>query len=165
LAAVEEQRVAVVAIHAFYFAEEDGVIAGRVFGDYVAGEFGEGAVQKRNPAGRPLIRNAEASIFFGRLVTFSEMFGEGLLSRTKNGDAKAALRFQKREQPGVMRDADENEKRIERDGGEGIGGHAVDYTGIAFDRYYGDAGDEGASDSAKGYGIERRDGHGAFDSR
>jgi len=93
LAAVEEQRITVVAFHAFDFAEEDGVITGRVLADYVAGEFGEGAVQKRNPAGSPLIRNAEASIFFGRLVAFGEMLGEGLLSCPKNSDAEAALRF------------------------------------------------------------------------
>jgi hypothetical protein len=94
LAAVKEQGIAFVAFHAFDCAEEDGVIAGGMFADNVAGEFGEGAVQKRNPAGRPLIRNAEASIFFGRLVAFSEVLGEGLLSRTKNGDAEAALRFE-----------------------------------------------------------------------
>jgi len=64
-----------------------------------------------------------------------------------------------------MRDADENEKRIERDGGEGICGHAVDYAGIAFDGNHCNARGKGARDSAKGYGIERRDGHGAFDSR
>ena len=162
---MKEQGLAVVAFHAFDFAEEDGVIAGGVFSDDVAGEFGEGAVQKRNPAGRPLIGNAEASIFFGRLVALSEMLGEGLLSCTKNSYAEAALRFEKRKQPGFVRDADENEKRIERDGGEGICGHAVDHAGVAFDGDYGDSSGEGARDSAKGYGIERRDGHGAFDSR
>ena len=44
MAAVEEQRITVVAFHAFYCAEEDGVITGGVFGDYVACEFGESAV-------------------------------------------------------------------------------------------------------------------------
>jgi hypothetical protein len=64
-----------------------------------------------------------------------------------------------------MGNADENEKGIERDRGEGIGGHAVDYAGVALDGDHGDSGGEGARDSAKGYGIKRRDGHGAFDSR
>lgn len=45
MAAMEEERLAFVAYHAFDFAEEDGVIAGGVFADDVAGEFGEGAVQ------------------------------------------------------------------------------------------------------------------------
>ena len=165
MAAMEEQRVAVVAVHAFNFAEEDGVIASGVFGHDVAGEFGEGTVQQRNAAGRPLIRNREASICFGRLVTFGEMLGEGLLSGTKNSDAEAALRFEERKQPGFVRDADENKKRIEGDRGEGIGGHAVHHARIAFDGNHGDAGGKGARDSAKDYGIERRDGHRAFDSR
>lgn len=88
-----------------------------------------------------------------------------MLSGTKNGDAEAALRFEERKQPCLVRDADENEKRIERDGGEGIRGHAVDDAGVAFDGNYSDARGKGAGDSAKGYGIERRDGHGAFASR
>lgn len=162
---MEEERLAVVAFHAFDFAEEDGVIAAGVFSDDVAGEFGECAVQERNTAGGPLIGNAEARIFFGRLVTLSEMLGEGLLSGTKNSDAEAALHFEKRKQLGFVRNADENEKRIERDGGEGVCGHAVDHAGVAFDGNHGDACGKGASDSAKDCGIERRDGHDAFDSR
>ena len=91
MAAVEEQWFAVVAFHAFDFAEEDGVVASAMFADYFAGEFGEGTVEQGNSAGGPLIRDAEASIFFGRLVAFSEMLGEGLLPCTKNSDAEAAL--------------------------------------------------------------------------
>lgn len=165
MAAVEEERFAIVAVHAFDFTEEDGVIAAGMFGDYVAGEFGEGAVEERNAGGGPLIRNAEAGIFFGGLVAFGEMLREGLLSRTKNSNAEAALRLEKGEQLGFVGDADENEKWIERHRGEGISGHSVDHAGIAFDRNYGDARGKGACDSAKGYRIEGRDGHGAFASR
>jgi len=92
LAAVEEQRIALVEVHAFDFAEEDGVIAGGVIGGYVAGEFGESAIEEWNATGGPFIGNAEASVFFGRLVAFGEMFGEGLLSCTKNSDAEASPR-------------------------------------------------------------------------
>ena len=45
LAAMEEERFAVVAGHAFDFAEEDGVVAGGMFGDEVAGEMGQRAFQ------------------------------------------------------------------------------------------------------------------------
>ena len=165
LAAVEEEGFAVVTFHTFDFAEKDGVIAGGVFGDDVAGEFSEGAVEQRNSGGRPFIRNAEASIFFGRLVAFGEMLGEGSLSCAQNRDAETALRFEKGKQLGFVRDADENQKRIEGDGGEGICGHTVDHAGIAFDGDNGDARGKGACNPAKDYGIERRDGHGAFDSR
>ena len=50
MAAVEEQRFAFVGFHAFDFADEDGVIAGRVFSDDVARQFRERAVQERNSA-------------------------------------------------------------------------------------------------------------------
>jgi len=162
LAAVEKQRLAFAGFHAFDFADEDGVIAGGMFADDVAGEFGERTVQERNSAGGPLIRNAEASIFLRRLIALGKMLGESLLTRAENGDAKAALRFEERKQPGFVRDADQNEKRFQRDRGEGIGGHAVYHAGLALNSYHGYAGGECAGDSAKRYGIERRDGHGAI---
>jgi len=150
LAAVEEQRVAVVTFHTFDCADEDGVIAGGMFANDVAGEFGQGTVQKRNAAGGPLIRNTEASIFFRRLIAFGKMLGESLLTRAENGDAEAASRFEERKQLGFVRDADENEKRIQRDRGEGIGGHAVYHAGLALHGDHGYAGGECAGDSAKG---------------
>jgi len=115
LAAVEEERLAIVALHAFDFAEEDGVIAGEVLGDHVASQFCKCAFQERNTGGSPAIANAEAGVGFGRLFAFGEMFGEGLLVFAEDADAEAALRFEEREQPGVVRDANENQKRIEGD--------------------------------------------------
>ena len=91
MAAVEEERFPLLALHAFDFAEENSVVAGGVFADDVAGEFGESAIEEWNATGGPLIGNAEASVFFGRLVAFGEMLGEGLLPRTKNSNAEAAL--------------------------------------------------------------------------
>ena len=73
------------------------MITGGVFGDDVAGEFGESAIEERNAAGCPLIGNAEARVFFGRLVAFCEMFGEGLLSCTKNGYAETSPRSEESE--------------------------------------------------------------------
>ena len=91
---MEEQRLAVMAFHAFYFAEEDGVIAGRVFSDDIAGEFGKGALEQRNAAGCPAIKNAEPGVFFCGLVEFREILGERLLVFAKNADSEAALGFQ-----------------------------------------------------------------------
>src|ERR1700757_2426064 len=156
LAAVEDQRIAVVAFHAFDFAEEDGVIAGGMFGDDVAGQFGEGAIEERNAAGGPAIANAEASMLFRGLFEFGEILGEGLLPFAQNADAEAALGFEVGEKPGVMADAGEDQKRFERNGSEGIGGHAVDKSGFALSSNYGDACCKCACDSTKRYGIERR---------
>ena len=139
LAAVEEQWFAVVAFHAFHFADEDGVIPGQVFADDVACEFCERAPQHRNSGGGPTITNSEAGVGFGRLVAFGEMFRESLLAFTKDADTKAALRFEEGEKPGVVIHADENQKGIEGNRREGIGGHAVDHAGVAFYSNYGDA--------------------------
>ena len=98
MAAVEEQRFSVVAFHGFHFADEDGVIAGRVFADDVARQFGQRAFQQWDSAGGPPITNAQAGMFFRGLFDFREILGERLLpSCAKNGDTEAALRFQERE--------------------------------------------------------------------
>ena len=165
MAAVEEQRIAVMAFHAFDFAEEDGVIASGVFGDDVAGQFGEGAIEERNAAGGPAIANAEASMLFRGLFEFGEILGEGLLPFAQDADAEAALGFEVGEKPGVVADAGEDQKGFERNGREGIGGHAVHKSGFALSCDYGDACGEGARDSAKRYRIERRDSHGPYFSR
>src|SRR6266436_3750920 len=153
------------AFHAFHFAEEDGVIAGWMFSDYVARQLSQCTVQERNAAGGPAIANAEAGMLFRGLFEFGEILGERLLVFAQNADAKAALRFHEREKQGFVRNADENEKWVQRNRGEGIGGHAMDYAGVAFHGNHGDARGEGAGDFAKRYGIERRDGHGAYFSR
>ena len=165
MAAVEEQRIAVVAFHAFYFADEDGVIACGVFGDDVACEFGEGAIEERNAAGGPAIANAEAGMFFRGLFQFREILGERLLPFAQDADAKAVLGFEVGEKPGVVTDAGEDQKRVERNGSEGIGSHAVHQAGRPLGRDYSDACGECAGYPAKRYGIERRDGHDGFFSR
>jgi len=162
LAAVEEQRVAVVAFHTFGFAEKDGVIAGRVFSDDVACEFGARVVKQRNSTRGSAIKNAQAGMFFRGLFDFREIFGDRLLASTKNADTEAAPQFREGKKPGVVIHADENKKRIQRNGGEGIGGHAMHQSGGALNRNYSDARGKGARHSAKRYGIERRNGHGSY---
>ena len=138
------------------------MIAGGVFGDDVAGEFGEGAIEERNATGGPAIANAEAGMLFRGLFEFGEILGERLLVFAENADAEAALGFEVGEKPGVVANAGEDQKWLERNGSEGIGGHAVDEARCTLSCDYGNAGGEGARDSAKGYRIERRDGHGGF---
>jgi len=102
LAAVEKQGLAVVAFHAFHFAEEDGVIPGWVLTDYVAGKFGQRAVQQGNSGGGPAITDAQEGVLFRGLFGLGEILGKRLLPFAKNTDAKAALRFKKREKSGIV---------------------------------------------------------------
>src|SRR5260370_6888042 len=74
-----EERLAIVDFDAFDFGDKDGVIAGDVGSDDVAGEVHQGVVEEWNAALRPTIANAE--IVFERGVVFGlrEIFGDGLL--------------------------------------------------------------------------------------
>ena len=150
LAAVEEQRFAVVAFHAFYFTDEDGVIACRVFTYNVARQLGQRAFQQWDSAGGPPITNAQTGMFFWGLFDFREILGERLLASAKNADAEAAMRFQEGEKPGVVIHANENEKRIQRNRSEGIGGHAMHPSRRALNRNYSDARSKCAGYPAKG---------------
>ena len=165
MAAVEKQGLAVVAFHAFHFAEEDGVIPGWVLTDYVTGKFGQRAVQQGNSGGGPAITDAQEGVLFRGLFGLGEILGKRLLPFAKNTDAKAALRFKKREKSGIVIHTDENKKRIQRNRSEGVGGHAVYHTRIALDGNHGNARGKRARHSAKHHGVERRNGHGAYFSR
>ncbi len=107
-----------------------------------------------NAAGCPAEANAKLLIEFRRLIGFREMLGERLLVFAKNADAEPALRFQEGEQAGVLIHADENQRRIQGDRGEGIGGHAVDFAGSAFDGDDRDAGGKSAGHATKHFWIK-----------
>jgi len=154
LAAMEEERLAIVAGHAFDFADEDGVIAGGMFRDEIAGEMGQRPFQQRNTALCPLKTDAQLLLDFGSLFAFREMLGEGLLAFAENADAKAALRFEERQKASIVGHANEDQKRLERDRSEGVGGHAMNAAGFAFDGDDGDAGGESARDTTEKGRIE-----------
>ena len=149
MAAVEEEGLAFVAEHGFDLAEKDGVVAGGMLRDEIAGEVGERVFQQGNAAGCPEKADAQLLAEFRRLIGPGEMLGERLLIVAEDADAKAALRFQEREQASVLIHADENEMRIERNGSEGIGSHAVDLPGFAFHGDDRDARGESTGDAAE----------------
>lgn len=68
--------------------------------------------------------------------------GEVLLIIFEDVDAKEAVLFQHGEQVGAFIHADGNQGWNKRDGGEGVGGHAVDTSWGAFNSDYRDAGGE-----------------------
>ena len=159
LAAMIEERLACAAIHAFDFADEDGVVAGGMFGDDFTREVSERVVQKRDAGWGPVETNAQTLFHFRSLFALCEMVGKGFLAFAENADAKAALGFQEREQPGILINANENQQGVERNGSEGVGGHAVNAAGFPLNRDNRDAGGKRAGDSAERRVIEGRNGH------
>ena len=159
MAAVVEERLAGSEVHAFDFADEQGVIAGGIFRDDVAGEMRESVVDQRNAGGGPEEMDAEGFGSFGLLKRLGKVFGDSLLRISKNVDAEATLIFEEGQQTGIVIDANEDEERIEGYRGKGIGGHAMNLAGFAFNSDDGDAGGKVADDAPKMSGCERSGGH------
>jgi hypothetical protein len=67
LAAVIEQRFAGADVHAFDFADKQGVIARGIFCDNIASEMSEGVVDQRNTGRGPRELNPEGFGGFGFL--------------------------------------------------------------------------------------------------
>jgi hypothetical protein len=159
VAAVEEERLALVAGHGFDFTEKDGVIAGGVFGDNVACEVRQRAIKERDAGFRPNEADAEEFFNFGGLLALGEMFGEGLLVVAQDADAETPLRFEEREKARVVGDADKDKERLEGNRSEGVGGHAVDLARFALDGDDGDTGGKGSRNAAEERRVESRDRH------
>jgi hypothetical protein len=162
LAAVEEEGFAVVAEQGFDLAEEDSVVAGEMFRDEIAGEVGQRVFQQGNAAGCPEKADAELLVESRRLIGSGEMLGERLLIVAEDADAKAALRFQEREQAGVLIHADENEVGIEGNRGERVCSHAVDFAGFAFNGDDRDASGKSTGDAAEHLWVRGGEGHRVF---
>jgi hypothetical protein len=97
------------------------------------------------------------------LVGLSEEFRNFLLIFLQDTDSEAAIFLNERMHARVVCDADENEKRVERDGSERAGGHAMNVDGarggIVFTGDDGDAGSKVAEGLAKFDGSEWASGH------
>jgi hypothetical protein len=159
LATVVDERRTIAGVHGLHFTYENGVIAGHVLSDNVAAEVGEGVLEKRDARSGPAEANVQASFGFGGRIGPGEIFGDFLLILLENADAKAALRFQEGKQAGFLINADQDKQWVERDGGEGVRGHAMDLPGSAFRGDDGNAGGKAAHDAAKEIRGERSRGH------
>src|SRR5216684_2935620 len=142
VAAEVEERLAIVDFDAFDFGDEDGVIAGDVGSDDVAGEVHQGVVEEWNAALRPTIANAE--IVFERGVVFGlrEIFGDGLLIVLEDVHTETFVALHQGKELRGLTHADENKQGVQRDRGEGVRGHAVNLAGGALGGDYRDAGGE-----------------------
>ena len=125
-----------------------------MFRDHIAASCARAPSNKGTPLEVQVNRTPKAGFGFGSLFSLGEMLGERLLALPQNADAEAAVRFQEGKKTGIVIHADEDEQRVQRNRGEGVGGHAVNLAGFAFDGDDGDAGGEGAGDAAKQHGIE-----------
>jgi hypothetical protein len=158
MAAAVEERFAFAQIEGFHFTDEDGVVAGRVLRDHVAGETSQGVFEEGYARVRPVKANAEAGIVGRILLRIGKKFGQMPLGISENTDAEATLRLEIRKQARVLIHADKDQKRVEGHGSERVGGHAVDLSGSALGSDYGNARGEGSENAAKKL-RSRRGGH------
>ena len=88
-----------------------------------------------------------------------KIFGDGLLAGLEDANAEAFFLLEEWKDFGAVVDANENQQRVERNGGKGVGGHALNFSGLALDSDDGDAGGKLAERFAKFRGRERRGCH------
>lgn len=159
MAAVKQEGLTFLIVHAFDFPDEDHMIASRMFCHEIAGEVRQRAFQKRNASLRPDKPNAQLAARFEGLFWFREMLGNRLLIVAENAHAEAPLRFQKRKKPSLMGDTDQHKHRVKRNRGKGIGGHAMHLTWFALDGDDGDASGKGPGNSAEQRWAQSRGRH------
>jgi len=149
MAAMEDEGKPLVEVDAFHFADEDGVVAGGIFGDKITSEVRERAFEKRNAGVGPMELQAQAGFGFDCLVALGKMFGKRLLVFAKDADSETALRFEEGEEARVLVHTDKNKEWIDGYGSEGVCGHAVDKARLAFDGDDGDTRGESARNAAE----------------
>jgi len=159
LAAEEDERITGKYFHSFDFSKKNGVIAGHVGGDNVAGHLHQCVVKKGYAAGSPAKADAESGFGVVGLLGLREEFGNALLARFEDADAEAAALIEDREHLRALGDAYEREKWFERDGGEGVCGHAMDAAGGTLGGDDGNAGGEIAASVAEFDGSQRGGSH------
>ena len=149
-----KQRLAFVHFRVLYFPDKNRMVAGNVRAHDPAIHLKKRAIDDGSAAGRLPKMDAEPLFGFAAVFAFCEVFGNGLLPRFEDADAETFFLFEKTQHFGALVDANKNERGLERDGGEGVGGHAVDLAGLALDGNHGDAGGEMAEGFAKFGGRE-----------
>src|SRR2546430_2574808 len=137
-----KQWIAFVHFCFFDFPDENGVVAGHMRCSHLAAQLEYRILEHRDAPWGPSISNRQSLLRFRTLLAFGEILGNSLLSRFEDADAKAFFLLQQGKHLRAVVDTNENQHGIERDGGEGVGSHAVDLAGLAFDGNHGHAGGE-----------------------
>lgn len=132
-----------------YFSDKNGVITGKMGSHNFATQLEERAFEDRDSAGSPAIVNGEALLSFGSLGALREVFGDGFVAFLENADPEPLIFFQSGKNRCSFFNANQNQQWVERNGSEGIGGHAAHRTGSALDGDNGDSRCEMAERLAK----------------
>jgi hypothetical protein len=131
VAAMVEQGISFAFVDTFYFADKDGVVASHVLCGHIARQPPKRSPKQRDAGVGPFKLHIQLPLLFGRRMRFGEMLRESLLITAQNVDAEPPLHFQKGKQLRLLIHAHENQKRIERNGSKGIGGHAMHFARFA----------------------------------
>jgi len=137
----------------FDYGDEDGVVASVFGGVESTFEIGQRAVEHGSSVG--CADEARSGFGFGVLVGTvgaGVVLGDGALIFAEDVDAEAFFGMQMGVSAGVVIDADQDQQRVERDRGEGVGRHAVDLALEVYgdDRHPGGEGAHGAAEVGSG---------------
>ena len=158
-AAKIEERLSFVNFGIVDFRDKNCVIAGEMRGHCAATQLEQGVFQNRKPARGFGVADGEALFGFGAVHSPSKIFGDGLLPGFEHAHAEALFLLQEWKDFRAVVDANKNQRGVERNGREGVGGHALNFPGLALDGDDGHAGGKLAERFAKFQGGERRGGH------
>jgi len=155
-AAEIEQRLSFVNFGVVHFPQENRVIARKMRGYDSAAQLKQRIFKDRQAARRSGEVDGEALFGFGAVHASRKIFGDGLLPGFEHADAEAFFLLEEGKDFGAVVNANENQQRVERNGGEGVGGHALNFSGLALDSDDSNTGGELAKRFAKFRGRERR---------
>src|SRR6267378_1145058 len=123
-----EQRLTLVNFGIVDFRNKNRVIAGEMRGHGAATQLEQRIFQDGKPARGPRVADREALFSFRAVHATSEIFGDGLLSGFEDANAEAFFLLQERKDFRAVVNANENQQGVERNGGEGVGGHALNFS-------------------------------------
>src|ERR1700730_6621595 len=158
-AAEIEQRLSLVNLRIVDFRDKNRVIAAWMSGHSAATQLEQGIFQDRKAARGSGVTDGEALFGFRAVHAASKIFGDSLLPGFEHADPKAFFLLEERKDFRAVVDANQNQQWLERNGSEGVGGHILNFSGLALDGDDGDAGGKLAERFAKFQGGERRGGH------
>jgi len=139
-AAEIKQRLSLMSFRIVDFRDKNRMIAGGMRGHGAAAQLEQRVFQDREPARGSGVADGEALFGFGAVHSASKIFGDGLLPGFEDANAEAFFLLEERKDFRAVVDANENQQGIERNGGEGVGGHALNFSGLALDGDHGHAG-------------------------
>jgi hypothetical protein len=149
-----KQRLAFVHFRVVHFPDKNRVVTRNVRRDQVAAHLKKRALDNGGAAACLPKMDAQALFRFAAMFAFCEVFGNGFLPCFEDTDTETFFLFKKMQHFRAMVNADENQHGIERDGREGVGGHAMNLPGLALNGNHGDAGGEMAEGFAE-FGLRK----------